>query len=69
MIKNKENSYLFMEDYAPMSQYIKKEDLKTLSNFIVKKFNDAIYMGQINEEGERGGESQNGVREVVKANE
>ena len=45
-----------MEDYKAISNYIGDvEQLKRMPGFLVKKFNDAIFMGQINEAGERQG--------------
>jgi hypothetical protein len=44
---NMENSSLFLEDYRPVSALINMKDLRESSKFGVKKFNDAIYMGEI----------------------
>jgi hypothetical protein len=37
-----------MEDYKPVSSFINMKELKAKSGFLVKKFNDAIFMGEIN---------------------
>lgn len=53
---NFENSNLFMEDYQPISGLIHMKKMRTKKTFSVKKFNDAIYMGEMRGEELLGGE-------------
>ena len=44
---NFENSTLFMEDYRPVGGGLSMKDLRQSPLFSVKKFNDAIFMGEL----------------------
>lgn len=42
-----------MEDYRPLGTMIDMKGLRQSANFQVQKYNDSIFMGEINGEGER----------------
>lgn len=65
ILLNMESSSLFLEDYRPVSMLINMKELRESSKFGVKKFNDAIYMGEL--ENVNGGE-RNGKGVMVYKN-
>ena len=52
---NVESSALFIEDYKPIGSLIVMTELREMPMFQVKKFSDAVFVGQVNEKDLRDG--------------